>query len=132
LRLVLQLIRGLLRIPAPLISAEQALSVARAECERRGWKWGQPAVSEGLRHWCIWTDRLKKKVRGIRPIERKVESRQDAEAEAIRGYCAAVRSAPTDDGRPPLEASGLKLRDRPAKVADSLDRVDVKRGSRRN
>ena len=34
---------------------------------------------------------LKKKVRGIRPIERKVEGRDDDEARAIRGYCAAVR-----------------------------------------
>ncbi|MEJ7638191.1 MAG: ISNCY family transposase, partial [Singulisphaera sp.] len=47
---------------------------------------------------------LKKKVRGIRPIERKVEGRDDTEAEATRAYCAAVRSALTDDGRPPLEA----------------------------
>src|SRR4051794_26143014 len=38
---------------------------------------------------------LKKKVRGIRPIERKVEGRQDDEAEAIRGSCAAVRSSLT-------------------------------------
>ena len=75
---------------------------------------------------------LKKKVRGIRPIERKVEGRQDAEAEVIRGYCAAVRTALTDDGRPPLEASGLKLADRLTKVADSLDRVGAKRGSRRS
>jgi hypothetical protein len=75
---------------------------------------------------------LKKKVRGIRPIERKVEGRHDPEADTIRGYCAAIRSALTDDGRPPLEASGLKLRDRLAKVADSLDRVGGKRGSRRN
>jgi hypothetical protein len=75
---------------------------------------------------------LKKKVRGIRPIERRVEGREDPEAETIRGYCAAVRSALTDDGRPPLEASGLKLRDRLAKVADSLDRVGGKRGSRRS
>src|SRR3954463_16176483 len=59
---------------------------------------------------------LKKEVRGIRPIERQVEGRDDPEADAIRGYCAAVRSALTDDGRPPLEASGLKLRDRLAKV----------------
>jgi hypothetical protein len=73
-----------------------------------------------------------KKVRGIRPIERKIEERGDAEAEAIRGYCAAVRSALTDDSRPPLEASGLKLRDRLAKVADSLDRVGAQRGSRKN
>jgi hypothetical protein len=84
-------------------------------------------VYEADRHAKV---QLKKKVRGIRPIERKVETRQDAEAEVIRGYCAAVRSALTDDGRPPLEASGLKLRDRLAKVADSLDRVGAQRGSR--
>ena len=73
---------------------------------------------------------LKKKVRGIRPIERKVEGRDDDEARAIRGYCAAVRSALTDDGRPPLAASGLKLQGRLTAVAASLDRVAVKRGSR--
>jgi hypothetical protein len=75
---------------------------------------------------------LKKHVRGIRPIERTVEDRRDAEAEVVRGYCAAVRSALTDDGRPPLEASGLKLQNRLAAVAASLDRVQSKRGSRRN
>jgi hypothetical protein len=75
---------------------------------------------------------LKKEVRGIRPIERKVEGRPGAEAEVIRGYCAAVRSALTDDGRPPLEASGLKLQGRLTQVAESLDRVGAKRGSRRN
>jgi hypothetical protein len=86
-------------------------------------------VYEADRHAKV---QLKKKVRGIRPIERKVEGRQDDEAETIRGYCAAVRSSLTDDGRPPLEASGLKLRDRLAKVAGSLDRVGAKRGSRGN
>src|SRR3954464_13430581 len=75
---------------------------------------------------------LKKRVRGVRPIERKVEGREDAEARDIRGYCAAVRSALTDDGRPPLEASGLKLADRLTAGATSLDRVAAKRGSRRN
>jgi hypothetical protein len=75
---------------------------------------------------------LKKKVRGIRPIERKVEGRNDPEAVVVRGDCAAVRSALTDDGRPPLEASGLKLAGRLAAVAASLDRVAGKRGSRRN
>ena len=71
---------------------------------------------------------LKKRVRGIRPIERQVESRMDAEAEAIRGYCSAVRSAITDDGRPPLQASGLKLRDRLSAISDSLSRVQRKKG----
>jgi hypothetical protein len=73
---------------------------------------------------------LKKKVRGIRPIERRLEGRDDPEAETARGYCAAVRSALTDDGRPPLEASGLKLQGRLAAVAASLDRVAGERGSR--
>ena len=74
----------------------------------------------------------KNKVRGIRPIERQVEGRDDADAESIRGYCAAIRSALTDDGRPPLEASGLKLQDRLTKVAESLDRVASERGFRKN
>jgi hypothetical protein len=71
---------------------------------------------------------LKKQVRGVRPIERSVEGRDDAEAEAVRGYCAAVRSAITDDGRAPLAASGLKLKDRREAVAASLDRVAAKGG----
>jgi hypothetical protein len=73
-----------------------------------------------------------KKVRGIRPIGREVEGRQDGEADVIRGDCAAVRSASTDDDRPPPGASGLKLRDRPAKVAARPDRVNAKRGPRRS
>jgi hypothetical protein len=84
-------------------------------------------VYEADRHAKV---QLKKKVRGIRPIERGVEGRHDAEAEAVRGYCAAVRSALTDDGRPPLEASGLKLQGRLEKVAASLDRAAEKGGSR--
>jgi hypothetical protein len=75
---------------------------------------------------------LKKRVRGVRPIERSLESRSDAEAEAARGYCDAVRSALTDDGRPPLEASGLRLHERLSAVATSLDRVAEKRGCRKS
>src|SRR3954470_9561230 len=73
---------------------------------------------------------LKKRVRGVRPIERKVEGRDDPEAGAIRGYCAAVRGALTGDGRPPLSAPGLVLKGRLEAVAESLDRVEEKRGSR--
>jgi hypothetical protein len=75
---------------------------------------------------------LKKRVRGVRPIERKVEGRDDPEAKAIQDYCAAVRSALTDDGRPPLSAPGLVLKGRLEAVVQSLDRVEEKRGSRRN
>jgi len=73
---------------------------------------------------------LKKKVRAVRGVERRTEGRTDPEAEVIRGYCSAVRSALTDDGRPPLEASGLKLHARLAAIAGSLGRAEVKGGSR--
>jgi Transposase, Mutator family len=74
---------------------------------------------------------LKKQVRGVRPIERALEGRDDPAAEVARGYCAAVRSAITDDGRPPLAASGLKLKARLEAVADSLERVVEKGVARR-
>jgi hypothetical protein len=73
---------------------------------------------------------LKKKVRGVRNIERQMETRIDPEAEVVRGYCSAVRSALTDDGRPPLEASGLKLHARLSAIDCSLDRAEKKGGSR--
>jgi hypothetical protein len=69
---------------------------------------------------------LKKAVRGVRPIERAVEGRAGPEAEVARGYCLAVRSALTDDGRPPLCASGLKLRDRLEAIDASLGRLAEK------
>jgi hypothetical protein len=69
---------------------------------------------------------LKKHLRGVRPIERSVELRNDVEAEVIHGYCLAVRSALTDDGRPPLEAPGLKLHERLSAITASLTRVSEK------
>jgi hypothetical protein len=73
---------------------------------------------------------LKKKVREVRKIERSVEGRSDGEAGVIKGYCSAVRSALTDDGRPPLVASGLKLHGRLEAVARSLGRAEEKGGRR--
>jgi hypothetical protein len=69
---------------------------------------------------------LKKHLRGIRPIERAFEKRNDGEAEVIRGYYLAVRSALTDDGRPPLAAPGLKLHARLSAIVASLTRVSEK------
>jgi hypothetical protein len=71
---------------------------------------------------------LKKQVRGVRPIERSLEGQSDVRAEAARGYCLAVRSALTDDGRPPLAAAGLKLKGRLEAIADSLERVQERQG----
>jgi hypothetical protein len=72
---------------------------------------------------------LKKRVRGIRTIERSVAEDDDAEAEIVRGYCAAVRAAVTDDGRPPLAAPGLVWCDRLEAIAASLDRMAARAGT---
>jgi mutator family transposase len=79
-------------------------------------------ISEADRHA---KKELKKRVRGIRKIERQAEQRgeDDEGAEIVRGYCAAVRAALTDDGLPPLSGAGLKLHDRLSRIAASLDRV---------
>src|SRR6185437_3631725 len=88
-------------------------------------------ISEADRHA---KKELKKRVRGIRPIERAAEEEaaegeDDAEAEVVRGYCAAVRAALSDDGLPPLAASGLELHDRLGRIAASLDRVAARAGA---
>jgi hypothetical protein len=69
---------------------------------------------------------LKKRVRGVRPIERSVEARSGAEGQVVLDYCAAVRSALTDDGRPPLAASGLTLYRRLTDIRNSLARAGKK------
>lgn len=83
-------------------------------------------ISEADRHA---KKELKKRVRGVRRIERAADGDDDAEAEIVRDYCAAVRAALTDDGLPPLGAAGLKLHDRLAKIAASLERVLVRTGA---
>jgi hypothetical protein len=71
---------------------------------------------------------LKKRVRGVRDIERSVAPREDTAADVVRGYCVAVRSALADNGKPPLQLPGLVLRDRLQAIQDSLDRVLEKKG----
>jgi hypothetical protein len=103
--------------------------VPRPPCHSRYHREAATPIYEADRHAKV---RLKKRVRGIRPIEREVGGRTDAEADATRGYCAAARSAVTDDGRPPLGAAGPELQGRLAEVAASPDRVGAQRGSRRS
>lgn len=74
---------------------------------------------------------LKKRVRGVRVIERQVEDGDDPESELVLGYCQAVRASLTDDGRPPLDAKGLLLQERLTKVADSLGRLSAEKGGSR-
>jgi hypothetical protein len=87
-------------------------------------------ISEADRHA---KKELTKRVRGIRPLERQAETtteqgQDDAETEIVRGSCAAVRAALTDDGLPPLAASGLKLHERLSRIAASLDQVAARAG----
>jgi MULE transposase domain len=70
---------------------------------------------------------LKKHLRGVRPIERALEEYKTPENEAIGGYCLAVRASLTDDGRSPLQPSGLRLYDRITQVSDSIARVQGKK-----
>ena len=75
---------------------------------------------------------LKKQVRGIRPVERKAAKRTDEMAQIIQDYCQAVRSSITDDGRAPLEAAGLRLRQRLTAIRNSLVRLRSKGGFPQN
>jgi hypothetical protein len=88
-------------------------------------------ISEADRHA---KKELKKRVRGIRRIERQAEKPTesdpgDEEADIVRSYCTAVRAALTDDGLPPLSASGLKLQDRLSQIVASLDGVAASAGN---
>ena len=55
---------------------------------------------------------LKKRVRGVRAIERSVQDSSAPISQVVGGYCQAVRAALTDDGHPPLSAPGVKLQQR--------------------
>ena len=66
-------------------------------------------------------------MRGVRKLERTVSQQpENGLNEVVEGYCQAVRAALTDDGRPPLDADGLRLQQRLSQIDDSLERVAQK------
>jgi hypothetical protein len=103
---------------------------------------GLPGIAHGLCHFhylkeaakvIYEADRhakkeLKKHLRGIRQIERSVDDGNELDAKVTRGYCLAVRGSLTNDGRPPLDAPGLKLQERLSLIERSLERVTKKGG----
>ncbi len=70
---------------------------------------------------------LKKQARGARTLEQQ-HLADDVTDEVMQGYCQAARSALTDDGRPPLDAAGLRLQQRVSAIEQSLARVEQKGG----
>lgn len=71
---------------------------------------------------------LKKRVRDIRGVERSAERQNGAASAVVLDYCSAVRSALTDDARPPLTFAGLRLFERLNQIYASLQKVGKKRG----
>ncbi|BDA68574.1 hypothetical protein CAL7716_079520 [Calothrix sp. PCC 7716] len=70
---------------------------------------------------------LKKHVRGIRKIENSISGDEKRVAAIVSKYCSAVRASLTSDGRPPLDASGLKLQERLTLIEQSLTKVEKKK-----
>jgi hypothetical protein len=65
---------------------------------------------------------LKKKVRGIKAIERKAEFENDKKSKVVLQYCQAIRYALLDEGKYPLEPGGLKLYRMLRQIKQSLER----------
>lgn len=99
-----------------------------------------PGVAHGLCHYHYFKEatkpiyeadrnakkELKKKIRGIRSIERDISTVDKKIADVVEDYCLAVRSAITDDTHPPLEPAGLKLQENLILIEESLERVEKK------
>ena len=76
---------------------------------------------------------IKKKLRGIAPVERKLEKGKGAQAAAVRrarAYCLVLRATLQDDGKPPLDPGGLKMVNRLRMIDRSLARSQKKGASR--
>lgn len=77
---------------------------------------------------------IKKKLRGIAPVERKLADSKEAKAASTvrqaRAYCVALRATLQDDGKPPLDPGGLKMVDRLRRIDRSLARSQKKGASR--
>lgn len=74
--------------------------------------------------------RIKKTLRGIAPVERSLEARQDAAGVAqATAYCIALRATLNDTGTPPLDPGGLKMVARLRQIDQSLATSREKGGS---
>lgn len=73
---------------------------------------------------------IKKKLRGIRDIERKIEnsSSENFEEEIASDYISAIRSVLLEDGKPPFELPGTRVFERTKAIKDSIEKCLDKKG----
>jgi len=72
---------------------------------------------------------IKKKLRGIREIEKKVLTEDTLEAETTLAYTSAIRSVLLEDGCPPLELPGIKVYEQTKQIKESLEKCLDKKGA---
>jgi hypothetical protein len=68
---------------------------------------------------------LKKKVRGVRDLERHAEKSRTKEAPVVADYCLAIRTVMRDEEKYPLDPPGVKLSQQLQLMAASGERVMV-------
>ena len=73
---------------------------------------------------------IKKKLRGIREVERKIENSpsKNIEEEVASDYIAAIRSVLLEDGKPPFELPGTCVFERTNAIKDSIEKCLDKKG----
>ena len=74
---------------------------------------------------------IKKKLRGIREIERKIEesTTETLEEEITSDYVAAIRSVLLEDGKPPFELPGTRVFERTKAIKESIEKCLDKKGA---
>jgi hypothetical protein len=77
-------------------------------------------ICEADRHF---KKELKKKIRGIRAIERQAEQGSTKEAQVVADYSLAMRTVMRNDGKYPLEPPGVQLYQKLQLIAASVERV---------
>ncbi|WP_391202781.1 transposase [Psychrobacillus sp. L4] len=72
---------------------------------------------------------IKKKLRGIREIEKKAIEEENLASETILAYTAAIRSVLLEDGCPPLDLPGIKVYEQTKLIQKSIENCLEKKGS---
>lgn len=72
---------------------------------------------------------IKKKLRGIREIEKKASKENSLESETTLAYTAAIRSVLLEDGCPPLDLPGIKVYEQTKLIQKSIENCLEKKGS---